>query len=70
MDLSELVIEAGKRDEESEFLALMREHHYLGAPHKIGESAFYAAIMVVCALQDLDNRPIDRCLPDLLLGDS
>ena len=67
--MSELVIEAVKRDEESEFLALMREHHYLGAPHKIGESAFYAAIMVVCALQ-LDNRPIDRCLPDLLLGDS
>ena len=43
--MSELVIEAVKRDEEAEFLARMREHHYLGAPYKIGESAFYAAVL-------------------------
>ena len=43
MDFSELVIEAVKRDEEAEFLVLMREHHYFGVPYKIGESAFYAA---------------------------
>ena len=36
MDLSELVIEAVKRDEESEFLVLMRDHHYLGVSYKIG----------------------------------
>ncbi len=43
--MSELVIEAVKRDEEAEFLARMREHHYLGAPYKIGESAFYGAVL-------------------------
>ena len=45
MDLSELAIEAVKRDEESELLVLMREHHYLVAPYKIGESVFYAAVL-------------------------
>ena len=44
MNLSELVIETVRRADEARFLALMREHHYLGAPHKIGESAFYAAV--------------------------
>ena len=45
MNLSELVIVPVRRDEEEKFLALMRQHHYLGAPHKIGESAFYAAVL-------------------------
>ena len=44
MNLSELVIEPVRREDEARFLALMRQHHYLGAPHKIGESAFYAAV--------------------------
>lgn len=44
MNLSELVIEPVRREEEARFLALMQQHHYLGAPHKIGESAFYAAV--------------------------
>ncbi len=44
MNLSELVIETVRRADEARFLALMREHHYLGVPHKIGESAFYAAV--------------------------
>ncbi len=45
MNLSELIIEPVKREDEAEFLALMHQHHYLGAPHKIGESAYYAAVL-------------------------
>ncbi len=45
MNLSELIIEPVKREDEAEFLALMHKHHYLGAPHKIGESAYYAAVL-------------------------
>ena len=45
MDLSELTIVPIRRVEQAQFLSLMREHHYLGAPHKIGESAFYAAVL-------------------------
>ena len=45
MDLADLVIVPVKRDEEANFLALMDRHHYLGAPYKIGKSAFYAAVL-------------------------
>ena len=45
MDLSKLVVKAVKRDKESEFLALMRENHYLGASYKIGKSALYATVL-------------------------
>ena len=45
MDLSELVIVPVTRDQEAHFNALMNAHHYLGAPPKIGESAFYAAVL-------------------------
>ncbi len=45
MDLSELVIVPVTRNEEAHFNALMNAHHYLGAPPKIGESAFYAAVL-------------------------
>ena len=45
MDLSELVIVPVTRDQEAHFNALMNTHHYLGAPPKIGESAFYAAVL-------------------------
>ena len=44
MNLPELATEPVKRADEARFLALMRQHHYLGAPHKIGESAFYTAV--------------------------
>lgn len=45
MDLSKLAIKAVRRQEETELLALMRGHHYLGVPYKIGESALYAAVL-------------------------
>lgn len=45
MDLSELVIVPVAHGEEAHFNALMNAHHYLGAPPKIGESAFYAAAL-------------------------
>lgn len=45
MNLSELVIVPVARSEEAHFNALMNAHHYLGAPPKIGESAFYAAVL-------------------------
>ena len=45
MNLSELEIEPVAREREGEFLELMDRHHYLGAPYKIGRSAFYAAVL-------------------------
>ena len=37
--------QAKPRSEEARFKELMDRHHYLGAPPKIGESAFYAAVV-------------------------
>lgn len=45
MSLSELAIVPVKREQEAEFLELMRRHHYLGMPHKIGESGYYAGVL-------------------------
>ena len=42
MNLCELRIVPVRPDEEARFQSLLDEHHYLGAAHKIGESAFYA----------------------------
>ena len=42
MDLSELRVVSIQPHEEAHFQSLLDEHHYLGAAHKIGESAFYA----------------------------
>ena len=43
MDLSKLTVTPVARDEEPRFRALMDEHHYLGAPSKIGQTVWYAA---------------------------
>ena len=45
MNLSELEVEPVAREREGEFFEWMDRHHYLGAPCKIGESAFYAAVL-------------------------
>jgi len=44
MNLSELTIVPVERDREAEFLELMRRHHYLGAPYRIGASACHAGV--------------------------
>ena len=43
MDLLRLAVTPVARDEEPRFRALMDEHHYLGAPSKIGQTVWYAA---------------------------
>ena len=43
MDLSKLNVTPVARHEEPRFRALMDEHHYLGAPSKIGQTVWYAA---------------------------
>ena len=43
MDLTNLIVTPVARDDEPRFRALMDEHHYLGAPPKIGQSVWHAA---------------------------
>ncbi|MDE0210559.1 MAG: DUF4338 domain-containing protein [Boseongicola sp. SB0667_bin_21] len=43
MDLSKLTVTPVARVDEPRFRALMDEHHYLGAPWKIGQTVCYAA---------------------------
>ncbi len=45
MSWSELTIAPVEREREAEFRERMRRHHDLGAPCKIGESAYYAAVL-------------------------
>ncbi|MCY4312158.1 MAG: hypothetical protein OXD44_00380 [Gammaproteobacteria bacterium] len=44
MSMSERSIVPAEREQEAEFLERMRWHHYLGAPCKIGRSAYYAFV--------------------------
>ena len=43
MDLSKLTVAPVAPEDEPRFRALMDEHHYLGAPWKIGQTVWYAA---------------------------
>ena len=43
MDLSEVVVEIVRPEEEGRFRELMQSHHYLGAVAKIGETLWYVA---------------------------
>ncbi len=44
LKLSQIILRAVKRAEESEFQRLMQSHHYLGALPKIGNTIWYVAI--------------------------
>ena len=43
MELREVAVEPVAAEEEGRYQELMRAHHYLGAPPKIGETLWYAA---------------------------
>ncbi|MDE0310286.1 MAG: hypothetical protein OXI60_10735 [Acidiferrobacterales bacterium] len=63
MDFSELSIVPVRREEEAKFLSLMRRHHYLGEPCKIGDSAFYAAgFIVLVNLANFRRRVVETVI--------
>ena len=43
MDLARLTVSPVAPEDEPRFRALRDEHHYLGAPWKIGQTVWYAA---------------------------